>query len=303
MKKSVALLYLLAVWGIAVQGQMMVGNTIPMMTPSHTIAPMVTLEDDDFSAALKQKLCQNPHWKTLIAQNKMAVGLVDISNPEHPKFAQVNGNYMMYAASLPKIAILLAAMDAMERGTLADNPEIREDLSLMISKSDNQASTRMIDRVGFEQIERVLTSPELKLYDESMGGGLWVGKRYASDGKRNPDPIKGLSHAATATQVCRFYYLLAYGELVNEQRSREMLEIMQDPKLHHKFVNTLDQVAPKASLYRKSGSWKTYHSDSIMVIGPDWRRYILVALVDDADGENIIRKLVLPAEEILKTSR
>ncbi|MGB5316738.1 MAG: serine hydrolase, partial [Robiginitalea sp.] len=108
-------------------------------------------------------------------------------------------------------------------------------------------------------------------------------------------------HAATATQVCRFYYLLAYGKLVNEERSKQMLGIMENPELHHKFVNTLDQIAPNARLFRKSGSWKTYHSDSILVWGESAnRRYILVALVDDANGEQIIRSLVKPVEEVLK---
>ncbi len=267
------------------------------------VSPLMDWEDKTLEAELSKQLHQNPRWHALLQQKRMAVGLVDLGNPSRPRFAQVNGDMMMYAASLPKIAILLSAMDAIEEGSLEDNEVIRKDLHLMISKSDNQASTRMIDRLGFEKIESVLTAPDLMLYDKDHGGGLWVGKRYASQGRRYPEPLKGLSHAATANQVCRFYYLLAYGELVTRKRSAEMLTILQDPKLHHKFVNTLDQVAPKARLFRKSGSWKTYHSDSIMVMGPDWRQYILVALVDDADGESIIRKLVLPVEKILKLKK
>ena len=80
-----------------------------------------------------------------------------------------------------------------------------------------------------------------------------------------------------------------------------MLDIMEDPELHHKFVNTLDQIAPAARLFRKSGSWRTYHSDSILVWGKNSnRRYILVALIDDANGEQIIRDLVKPIEKVLK---
>jgi beta-lactamase class A len=72
--------------------------------------------------------------------------------------------------------------------------------------------------------------------------------------------------------------------------------------LHHKFVNTLDRIAPGARLFRKSGSWKNWHSDSILVWGDDGRKYILVALIEDADGENIIRNLVQPAELALRKS-
>ena len=54
----------------------------------------------------------------------------------------------------------------------------------MISKSNNQASTRMIDRLGYDKISSVLTSDRYKLYDQNNGGGLWVGKRYAAAGER-----------------------------------------------------------------------------------------------------------------------
>jgi len=231
----------------------------------------------------------------------MAVGLVDLSNPKLTKYASINGNHMMYAASLPKISILLAAMDAIENGELIETPEITNDMKLMISKSDNQASTRMIDRLGYEKIESVMTNEKYALYDEEEGGGLWVGKRYGGGGDTNREPLLNLSHAATADQVCRYYYMLANGKLVNPDRSKQMLDILENPALHHKFVNTLDQIAPDARLFRKSGSWKSFHSDSILVWGKDQkRRYILVALVDNENGEQIIRSLVKPIEKVLK---
>lgn len=239
---------------------------------------------------LLRELRLNAAWKKLIQQKKLAVALVDLSDPAAIRYAEVNGNEMMYAASLPKIAILLAAMDALEKGELEDTDVIQKDLELMISKSDNRASTRMIDRLGYQKIAAVLTAPRYALYDEEGDGGLWVGKRYAAAGQRFPDPIKGLSHAASARQVARFYYLLAFGQLVNAERSEQMLEIMVDPALQHKLVNTYKRIAPRAKLFRKSGSWRNFHSDSILVWGPE-RHYILVALVEAENGEMIIRQL------------
>ncbi|MCB0584242.1 MAG: serine hydrolase [Phaeodactylibacter sp.] len=261
--------------------------------------PLRALADKELQSALSQQVAKNARWQALINQKKMAVGLVDMRDPSRIKFAHINGNRMMYAASLPKIAILLAAMDAMEKGELEETEEVLHDLRIMISKSDNYASTRMIDRLGYKKIESVLTDPRYKLYDRNYGGGLWVGKRYAKQGARNPDPMLGLSHAATAAQVCRFYYLMAMKELVSPQRSEQMMKIMEGPELHHKFVNTLDRIAPEARLFRKSGSWRTYHSDSVMVWGPE-RRYILVALIEDPEGESICRQLVFSVEEALK---
>ena len=244
---------------------------IPFAYPYGSVKPLRNLADFNLQTKLNEKISENPHWQDLVTTRKMAVGLVDLRDPRNVKFARINGNIMMYAASLPKIAILLAAMDALEKGELKETKEILADLRLMIARSDNQASTRMIDRLGYEKIESVLTDPRYELYDEQYGGGLWVGKRYAHEGQRYPDPLKGLSHAATVSQVCRFYYLLVYGQLVSYERSKQMLQIMGEPELHHKFVNTLDKIAPDAKLYRKSGSWRNFHSDSILVWGPEGR--------------------------------
>ncbi len=274
---------------------------LPIRVDDTKIKPLRKLVDSSLQANLEREIATHSDWNRLITQKKMAVGIVDLSNPENVRFASVNGNHMMYAASLPKIAILLTAMDAIEKGELKETIEVKKDMRLMISKSNNAASTRMIDRVGYERLEAVMTNPKYEFYDEDKGGGLWVGKRYGGGGDTNREPLKNLSHAATVTQVCRYYYLLANGKLVNEERSKQMLEIMEDPELHHKFVNTLDQIAPNARLFRKSGSWRTFHSDSVLVWGEDLdRRYILVALIDDANGEQIIRSLVKPIEKALK---
>jgi len=90
------------------------------------------------------------------------------------------------------------------------------------------------------------------------------------------------------------------GNLVSRERSREMLEILINPKIDHKFVNTLKKIVPGALLFRKSGTWRTWHSDSVLVWGPEWRRYIAVALVDSKNGETILRKLIPELESVLK---
>jgi len=264
------------------------------------IQPLRSLVDLPLESKLKDELYKNKKWKRLIDQKKMAVGLVDLRDPLNVKYASLNGNVMMYAASLPKIAILLAAEDAFEKGELEETDEIRQDLRLMISKSDNAAATRMIDRLGYEKIEKVLTDPVYNFYDEEFGGGLWVGKRYAKTGERYPDPLKGLSHGATVSQVCRYYYLLAYGKLVSYDRSKETLSMMVSPELHHKFVSSLETVAPRAKIFRKSGTWRNFHTDSVLVWGPDGERYILVALIEDPDGEKICRELVYEVKKVLQ---
>ncbi|MFC1568771.1 serine hydrolase [bacterium] len=274
---------------------------LPFSIPKEKIRPLRQLVNTKFQQQLDTQLRKNRSWARLIAKKKMAVGVVDMSDSMNIKFARVNGDVMLYAASLPKLAILLAAMDALEQKKIQETDEVLEDIQIMIARSDNHAATRMIDRLGFEYIEAVLCRPELELYDKKHGGGLWVGKAYGRKGKRYPDPLMGISHGATVTQVCRFYYLLAMGKLINRERSIQMLDILSDPEIHHKFVHTYDEIVPDAKLYRKSGTWKQWHSDSVLIWGPKWRRYILVALVEDPKGETILRDLIPSVESVLQS--
>ncbi|MCU0643306.1 MAG: class A beta-lactamase-related serine hydrolase [bacterium] len=302
MKKFAPLLIMIIIMlNIKVSEPKNISRELPYYLQSEKIRPLFQLVNKELQKELERKLKQNKSWAKLINNEKMAVGLVDISDSSDIKFARVNGDLMMYAASLPKLAILLAAAQSLDDKTLPETPAILHDMRIMISRSDNDAATRMIDRIGFEKIESVLTDPKYELYDVERGGGLWCGKRYAKDSKRYPDPLMGLSHGATVTQACRFYYMLAMGQLVNRKRSIQMLNVLSDPEIHHKFVNTLDSIAPGVKLYRKSGTWRNWHSDSVMVWGPAWRKYILVGLIDNKQGENILRELIPAVEEILKS--
>ncbi|WP_282124110.1 serine hydrolase [Algibacter mikhailovii] len=269
---------------------------------NQVFSPLNTHKSIALQQHLQEELFANPKWKKLLDTKKMTIAVVDLKDSSHVKYAGINDDYMMYSASLPKIAILFAVMHAIENNEVADTERLKADLRLMISKSSNSAATKMIDLVGYEKIDDVLQRSEIPLYNKDTGGGLWVGKRYASSGRRYPDPLKGLSHAATAYQAANFYYLIVYGELINYARSKEMLDILKDPKLNHKLVNTISSIAPNATLYRKSGTWKSYHSDSILVWGPD-RRYILVVLIEDAQGEQIIRNVVKPVELAIQRSK
>ncbi len=273
---------------------------LPLSIDDTQIKPLRQLVDKKLQESLEKQIKKNKTWRRLVRRKRMAVGVVDISDPYNARFARLNGDQMMYAASLPKLGILLAASQALEEGYLKENPDILNDMRIMISRSDNESATRMIDLLGFEKIAATLSDPHYQLYDRKNGGGLWVGKRYAKKGKRYPDPLMGISHGASVTQVCRFYYLLALGKLVSRERSKQMLDMLENPEVHHKFVNTLERIVPDAKLYRKSGTWHQWHSDSVLVWGSQWRRYILTAIIEDPGGEQILRELPPAVEEVLK---
>lgn len=232
------------------------------------------------------------------ARRKMLnVALVDISDLKHPRLAMVNGNHMVYAASLPKIAILLGAFKDIEAGKIKLDPETRQLLNAMIRHSSNTAATTMMRRVGPQRIAEVLQTPEYQLYDPEINGGLWVGKEYGKAKAWNRDPLNNLSHGATPLQVARFYYLLETHQFVPADLSQEMKNIFADPGLNHKFVKGL-KCRPGAKLYRKSGTWRHWHADSVMVEAGDYS-YIATALAESPSGGQWLEKLIVPLHDLI----
>ena len=233
-----------------------------------------------------------------VQEGRLAAALVDITDPARPRLAQVNGDRMMYAASLPKIAILLGAFQKAAEDKLTLDAAALEELRLMIRHSSNSAASAMLHRVGTDYLARVLQSKRYRLYDPAVNGGLWVGKAYGAGRATRRDPLHNLSHGATAYQVARFYYLMETGQLVSPEASRQMKEIMSAPALHHKFVKGLEQAHPDAQVYRKSGTWRTYHADSA-IVERKGRRYIAVGLADDPRGGDWLRALIVAMDDIV----
>jgi beta-lactamase class A len=221
----------------------------------------------------------------------LSVALIDLSGSGVPRVASVNGDVMMYAASLPKIAVLLAAFEKIAQGEMKLDEATEYSLTRMIKASSNSDATKMMHQVGKEYIARVLLSPRYRLYDPEHNGGLWVGKDYAKAGLWRRDPLHNLSHGATAMQVARFYFLLVTDNLVTPEHSRKMREILADSELDHKFVRALRRIDPAAAVSRKSGSWSTYRSDSVLV-ERDGHRYIAVALSNNSTKTRWLGRII-----------
>lgn len=233
-----------------------------------------------------------------VRSQRLAVSVVDVTNRDQPRYAGVNDRTMLYAASLPKICMLVAGFEKIRDGKLSWNGWVRDVFTNMIRQSSNEDASRAIQMIGFDTIERVLTSEKYRLYDPELNGGLWIGKAYGgpSDYWRK-DPLHNISHGATAYQVARFYWMLDRGELVDPAASAQIKEILSKPGIHHKFVKGLEG-REDVEIYRKSGTWRHWHADSALVEHGD-RKYITVALMEDSRGSDVLPKLIAGVDDAI----
>ncbi|HTY17537.1 MAG TPA: serine hydrolase [Myxococcota bacterium] len=234
-------------------------------------------------------------------QKKLALALVDITDVRHPRVAAVNGDTMLYAASLPKIAVLLAVFQRAEEGRLQIDDATQIELLRMVRRSSNEDATALMRKVGEDYIARVLLSPRYRLYDPLHNGGLWAGKEYAPVGAWRRDPMYNLSHGATPMQVARFFYLLETGRLVSPEASQKMKEILGHSAIDHKFVRGIREIHPTAVVYRKSGTWGISHADGALIERRDGARYIAVGLAESESGGEWLKQLIILMDRLIDT--
>lgn len=233
----------------------------------------------------------------------LSVAIADITDLNNPKYAAVNDEKMFYASSLPKIAILVGAFYKAERDHSAIPQDVYDDALKMIRVSNNYSATRVLAWVGNDYLIKVLESDELKLYDRSRNGGLWVGKGYANGIEYQRDPLHDTVHGANTLQITRFWYLIATGRIINPERSSEIKNMMSNPVFQNKFVRGLKS-RPGLQIFRKTGTFKQYHADGALIEvgqGATARRYIMAALANDPAGGEWMVRMAQPLYDLLAT--
>jgi|SRR5688572_2337644 len=215
-----------------------------------------------------------------------SVGLLDLRTL---RLAMIHPDRGEYAASIPKIGILLAWFDKHPHPH-ALTPEVRHELGLMIKASSNEMAAKYSRELGLKEIQKTLNAHGF--YDAGHGGGIWVGKHYGQAGERYGDPVGDHSHAATVRQLLRFFLLLEQGRLVSVEASRNMKEIFRSPTIPHdpiKFVKGLE--GEQVEIIRKWGSWEHWLHDAAVIRGEE-QHYVLVALTHHPKGDEYLVQLV-----------
>jgi beta-lactamase class A len=84
---------------------------------------------------------------------------------------------------------------------------------------------------------------------------------------------------------------------VPPELTRQTKAALADPGIRHKFVKGLES-KPDIRIYRKSGTWRQFHSDSALVEGRR-RRYILVGIAEDPRGGEWLEKMAAPLSDLV----
>ena len=256
-------------------------------------------EDPELKAAIEHVLRKNHIFWRAKAGGRASLVVADVTDLREPKVASFEPELMMYAASLPKIGIIHGVFVEVQAGRLEIDEETRQQLIQTVKVSSNRDASALLYKVGFERLAEILQDPAHgALYDPKYGGGIWVGKAYDKSPVWRRDPIQGISHAASAMQAARFYYGALTGTLIDEKYGPLLAEIFGKPGVKHKFVKGLK--GRDREIFRKSGTWRSYHADSGVIYLPDDSRYIVVALGrGDKAGQGLV-ELIKQVDDVME---
>lgn len=229
-----------------------------------------------------------------IAPEQTAVGVLDLTTQ---RLALIRPDAIDYAASVPKIAILLAWFQLTPDWAAKLDAPTRHEFGRMIKVSDNEIAAKYSQQLGLKEIQRVLEADGF--YDAAHGGGLWMGKHYSQAGERYVDPVGEHSHAATVRQLLRYYLLLEQEKLVSPAASKAMRTIFESPDLaplDDRFVKGL--AGRGVQVIRKSGWWEDWSHDTAVVTGGG-RHYIIVALTHHPKGSDYLVEFAAAVDDLL----
>lgn len=223
-----------------------------------------------------------------------AVGVLDLNGP---RLAMIRPDRGEYAASVPKIGILLAYFQLHPEAATKLDPKTRHELGLMAKASNNEMAAKFSREMGLKEIQQVLNSQGF--YDKNHGGGIWVGKHYGAGSERIGDPVGDNSHAATVRQLLRYFLLLEQGKLVSPEASKTMREIFASPDIPHDNIKFVKALADRdLQIIRKWGSWKDWLHDTAVITGKG-RHYILVALTNHPKGDDYLVDLAKNVDDFI----
>lgn len=253
-----------------------------------------------------------------LSATALSITLIDLNTNE---FAQYQEDRLRYPASVVKLFWMVIAYAQIEAGTLHLAPELSTDLKKMMVQSDNEASSRILDKITGTTSETGLSDaafrdwktkrlsasqffrvaeydniyisqktfpiPYLKLY-EPKGADLKI---------RGDDPNRPIRNKITTGQAARLMYEIVKGQAVSLNASKEM-KILLDRQLRSATwkhikpnsgefnpVRTFfgEHLPADTILFSKAGWTSATRQEVAFVRTPDGKmNYILAIFAEDA---------------------
>ncbi len=238
----------------------------------------------------------------------VAATLIDVSDPNNLRWADFRGDRPIYPASVVKMFYMAALHQQLQDKKVKSTPELMRGLREMIVDSSNEATQYILDVLtdtssGAELPQAAFDKWQFKRnrvnrYFTSLGyTGINVNqKTFCEDAygiEQQTRKYKGENrNMLTTNATARLLAEIALGRMVNADRSRQMMELMQrDPFKESKDADDqatgfsgralIDKKLSGARLWSKAGWTSKSRHDAAYVETPDGSKFVLVVFTEN----------------------
>ena len=257
--------------------------------------------------------------------DQLAITLVDLRDPDHPKRASYRGAERIYPASVVKSFYLMAAQRWMEDGKLADTEELRRALRDMIVDSYNEPTGYVLDLLTGTTSGPELSPAEFAAWFEKRNAAnryfaslgyeninlnrkTWCEGPYGREKQLANQPPPDHRNWLTTDATARLFTEIVTGRAVTLERSRQMLALHArqpfDPEGNGQSREYTGAVLPPGSkLWSKAGWMSEVRHDAAYVELPTGEKFILVTFtVEHSKDKEIIPAVAKSVIEGLRTT-
>ena len=248
-----------------------------------------------------------------LAENQLAITLIDLRDPERPALASYNGEQRIYTASVVKLFYLAAAHRWLEDGRLKETDELKRALRDMIVDSSNDATGYVLDVLTGTSSGIELPPAEMRKWQEKRNA---VNRYFASLGYTNINvnqktfcedaygrenfgrgPNGENRNKLTTNATARLLAEIATRRSVTPARSDQMLELLKrdfsgtssdtDDQAHG-FTGIALKDYAGARLWSKAGWTSKVRHDAAYIELPNGARFVVVTFTEGHSNERDI---------------
>ncbi len=248
-----------------------------------------------------------------LAENQLAITLVDLRDPQHLVTASFRGNERIYPASVVKLFYLVAVHRWLEDKKIEETAELKRAVRDMIVDSSNEATQYILDVLthttgGYELPPKEMEEWQNKRnavnrYFSSLGfTNINVNqKTFCEDAYGREKVSRGPNgenrNKLTTDATARLLTEIVTGRGVTAARSAQMMELLKrdfagtskDPDDQaHGFTGIALQGMTGVKLWSKAGWTSTTRHDAAYLELPNGAKFVLVTFTTDHANEREI---------------
>ena len=244
-------------------------------------------------------------------ESNLAITLIDLTDPQHPREASFRGQEGIYPASVVKMFYLVMAHRLLEDGKIKETDELKRAMKDMIVDSSNDATGFVLDVITGTTSGPELKGSELKKwadkrnavnrYFASLGyTGINTNQKTYCEGPYGREQLfrgaKGENrNKLTTDATARLLSEIVTGRAITPARSAAMMDLMKRD-FSGKSTDADDQahgftgiaLEPGARLWSKAGWTSTTRHDAAYIELPNGKRFVLVTFTTDHATEREI---------------